>query len=88
MALSAKWFSQCKTAKEREELEKYLKNCVNVLGLLTKIVKEDLKAATTAKRTDYDKAAWAYYQADQNGEARALRKILELIDLDKGNDKQ
>ena len=40
----------------------------------------DLIRNTETKRVDYEKASWAYLQADQNGERRAYEKILKLLD--------
>lgn len=42
--------------------------------ILSEMTKESVKA-------DYDKAAWAYYAADQAGYNRALKEIRHLLPL-------
>jgi len=43
---------------------------------LTKILTKKLKKGSSG---DYDKASWAYYQADSNGYNRALTEVMKLI---------
>ncbi len=45
----------------------------------------DLETKARIKTSDYDSPAWAYKQADAIGYARALSKIISMLDDDKKN---
>ncbi|QHJ80877.1 MAG: hypothetical protein [Bacteriophage sp.] len=45
----------------------------------------DLETKSRIKTSDYDSPAWAYKQADAIGYARALSKIISMLDDDKKN---
>lgn len=66
--------------KEREAYIQAGKPALKVLkNILTKKLEEAERNATS--KASYDKASWAYYQADHLGAKRTLLEIIELLDL-------
>jgi len=60
--------------RRSEELNRF------TLNLLKEILQS--KIPTFVPSTDYDDPSWAYKQADRNGYVRALKEVIELIELD------
>jgi hypothetical protein len=56
-----------------------------ILDLLGEVIEEDLDIAvkSSEKEDRYDKACWTQWLADNVGYRRALRKIKQLIEVDK-----
>ena len=79
--LSTEWTQHLKTPEERKTFEGYVRNSKSLLEVLERIVNNKLKILETAKDEDYDKASWAYYQADRLGQIRAYKHIKETIQL-------
>lgn len=83
--LPTQWISHLKDSKERADFEGYVRNSVSLFERLKEII--DNKIDTARKEglssKSYDKPSWPMYQADKVGYERALREILELIDLTK-----
>lgn len=77
------WFRGL-TEQQKEEFNYALSSSV-VTKRLSEIVRGYLDELTI-NRSDYDNPAWAYRQADYNGEHRAYTKILTLLDQRKQND--
>lgn len=51
-----------------------------VLEALAQYLKDEIAQKGKSATTDYEKASWPYYQADRNGEVRALKSILDLME--------
>lgn len=79
--MNLKWYVGCPQPDDKVERGQLYNSCQQILLVLRDIVEKDLEAAQTKQLSEatYDKAAWAYYQADKNGELRALKNILELL---------
>ncbi len=79
--LNLAWFKNCKTEEARKELRIDIANARNVLDALVDVINEyvDISEAKQTRDDGYDKANWAFYQADKIGEKRAFNKILKLI---------
>lgn len=71
--------------KEDPEFKKTILNHTSnpVLVKLKDIIKNKLEEKTRIKVTkvNYQDSAWAYVQADLNGEERSLAAILELLNF-------
>ena len=78
------WTSHLKSPEEKKKFEEYLRNATTLTDRLEEILTSKIKGS---KEEDYEKASWAYYQADQNGYNRALQEILELFKYNKVVDK-
>lgn len=65
--------------KGKEEFRRLLAHSA-LIRRLREILTEEISVLENTSKTDYEKAAWAFYQADKNGELRALKKILNLLD--------
>lgn len=84
MSLPSKWFHGV-AKNDKDARERFVRSHSEVLELLTDILQrehDDLLRKAQAREL-YDHAAWPYEQADLNGHMRALRSILEIIDLTK-----
>jgi len=79
MAISTKWGSNLK-GKEKETFEGVIKNSSMLLDRLTEIVEQQIQSLHAPSKEDYDNSAWAFKQADRNGQLRAYRDILTLTD--------
>lgn len=79
--LLAVWFKECKTQKEKDQLELSIRNLQNdsTMKRLAKILEEREKELNAAPRGDYDNPSWAYKQADTNGQLRMLAFIKSLL---------
>lgn len=80
------WFSHLPQDK-REEFKQLVLNSSTVLDRLKDIVYNMSKNGEESKTEDYDSPSWAYRQADKNGQLRAYRDILKLLDIRSDQDK-
>lgn len=69
------WFNGTKK-EDRENVKQDIALAHNAFKRLSGILKSRLKDNSSQ---DYDKAAWPFYQADNNGYNRALTEVLTLI---------
>ncbi len=69
------WFSGTKT-DERDKVKQDIALAHNGFKRLSDILKSRHKDNSSR---DYDKAAWPFLQADNNGYNRALTEVLKLI---------
>lgn len=62
--------------------KKGLENSFNNSGVFRERLKEVLldKAELTLSLSQYDKASWPFYHADQIGYIRAIKEIISLIE--------
>jgi hypothetical protein len=74
------WTSHLKKEEERDNFREYVLGANSLWDRLGIMLKEKLPKS---KEADYENAAWAYYQADQNGYERALREVLAILPIDK-----
>jgi hypothetical protein len=71
------WFNGTNGAKEdREKVKQDLALADKAFKRMKEILVKKRKSNTS---TDYDKASWPFYQADNNGYNRALQEVLNLI---------
>lgn len=65
----------------KEEREACLRSSDKGFALLRSLVEDKLKACQKlrSERDGYDSPSWAYKQADYNGEERALRSVLDIL---------
>ena len=75
------WFSGTKASDKevREKVKQDIALAHNAFKRLSGILKSKLKDNSAQ---DYDKAAWPFYQADNNGYNRALTEVLKLMEAD------
>jgi predicted alpha/beta superfamily hydrolase len=76
--LSTLWTSHLQGQKDKDQFKEYILNSSSLWERLNTILENKL---TKNKETDYNNAAWAYFQADQNGYNRALKEIQEILPL-------
>lgn len=82
-------WTQGKTAEEKEQYIRSLRNSRWILDDLSKIIQKhdaDLEYKEISPRA-YDNANWPYRQAHTNGYRQAMRTILNLIDLKDTDDR-
>ena len=78
--MKSAWLHGCKGEEAKTSRRGILLSNRDSLDILKEIL---LKKVKESKEVDYEKASWAYYQADSNGYNRALTEVLDLINLDK-----
>lgn len=56
-------------------------NAKPVLDVLLKVLKNSLESSYNANtmKTSYEKAGWPYFQADLNGEQRAIKALITVV---------
>jgi hypothetical protein len=60
-------------------------NATEVREVLIEVCREKVEALLTSKKEDYTNSAWAYQQADKNGELRAWKELQDLLTLKERN---
>ena len=75
--INSKWTSNL-NGKPKKDFEDVVKNSSMLLDRLTEIVEQQIESIQNTSKEDYDNSAWAYKQADRNGQVRAYRDILKL----------
>lgn len=76
-----KWYSHIKDKEEVEEFQQRIILAKPVLERLNIIIEGKLATANANSTNQYDQAAWAYKQADLNGYNRAMRDIINYIEV-------
>jgi hypothetical protein len=85
--MQLRWTSHLKDPEARKDFEQYVRNSTSILERLTDIINTKVDALDCPPfDPDYGDAAWAYKQADRNGQLRAYLEILKLTDLQTGED--
>jgi hypothetical protein len=67
------------TKDEKDEFLRQLKYSP-LIEKLREIARTEISKLETPSREVYKDAAWAYRQADENGERRAYQTLLKLLD--------
>jgi hypothetical protein len=72
-----------KTKEQREEFEKRILGCQDVLEVISNLLEGDLRKIDkdSLNKEHYFMPSWAEYQADRNGSKRQLKKILTLLEV-------
>lgn len=70
--------------KDRDEVLRQLKYSVAIRAI-REYLKQELSRLEYPSKDSYKDSAWAYKQADENGERRAYQKILKLLDHEEIN---
>jgi len=70
------WFSGAKK-EDRDKVKQDIALAHNAFKRLSEILEK--KYVVNTSSTEYDKASWPFYQADNNGYNRALTEVLNLI---------
>ena len=80
--MNVKWTSHIKDAQQKKDFEAYVRISSSVVERLTDLITMKVDYLDChAFDSDYEEAAWAYKQADRNGQLRAYLEILKLTDL-------
>jgi hypothetical protein len=79
--LLTKWYSHIKDKEEVEEFQQRITLAKPVLERLNTIIEGKLATANANSTNQYDQASWAYKQADLNGYNRAMRDIINYIEV-------
>lgn len=67
------------TEEQRDKRKQFLLANQEVFDLLAEVLQKDFEDYTP----DYKNPSWAYEQADVNGHNRAIKRVLNLIKLNK-----
>lgn len=80
MKMASRLFNLIKDKTKIQEAEfKAIASSDIVLQALSLHIQELIKEREKTSALDYDKASWAFHQADRNGELRAFNTILKTI---------
>jgi hypothetical protein len=79
VALSSKWYTGRETREEKEKLEQTIRNSSFILDKVADLIEKQLDELNRTKVADYDKPSWPFFQADRNGQKRALTTLLETL---------
>lgn len=75
------WFKGLKPDKKEERVKLVLGNKI-VLDILKEILYNRVREVETSSIDDYDSPAWAYRQADINGQLRTLKEVIQYLEVD------
>ena len=76
----------CRTEEEKKARTEFLTAHLPALQLLHSIFKRDMNEVMDRHiQEGYDTVAWAYKQADVNGQVRALTQVLEILSTTEDN---
>lgn len=67
------------TPEEKKIYKEQLKHSP-LIEKVREIIRDEIRRIETPSKDVYKDAAWAYRQADENGERRAFLKILTILD--------
>jgi uncharacterized protein (UPF0335 family) len=67
------------TPEEKKVYKEQLKHSP-LIEKVREIIRDEIRRIETPSKDVYKDAAWAYRQADENGERRAFLKILTILD--------
>ena len=83
--ISNTWIKHLKDKEEKEEFTKILLEGNRIIDRLINIVEQELDSCKKQKldKSRYLSPNWSEFQADTIGEERALRKILNLIKIER-----
>lgn len=73
------WFKYETTTEDRDKVKQDIALAHNAFKRLSDILKSRHRNNSS---TDYNKAAWPFLQADNNGYNRALTEVLKLINTE------
>lgn len=79
--LHAFWFQNCKDADDKLQTERAIRSSTVVLDGLQAFVEQELAKLEVPSTEEYGYAAWPYLMADQTGQKRVYKKLLELLKL-------
>jgi hypothetical protein len=80
--MKTKWTQHLPTPEERKKFRDSVHNSKFVLDRLQEICYNSIEEAGKSSKDDYRLAAWPYYQADKLGYIRAIKEIIDLLQLD------
>ena len=74
------------TGTDREEMKKLVLNSEKVLDKLKEILYNMQVKKSEVSLEDYDNPSWSHRQAHLNGEASALRRVVEILTIKERDD--
>lgn len=80
--MKTRWYQHLSNPEDRKKFRESVENSKFVLDRLKEIcynIIEDKEKSTSA---DYSKPSWPFYQADKLGYVRAIKEIIDLLQLD------
>jgi len=83
--MDGRWLSHLKTEEERRKFKEYINGSVPLFDRLRSILEKELEEEKRRQRKveNYEKASWAFFQADSIGAQRALHKAIDLLPKEK-----
>ena len=79
--VSSEWIKHTKTDEERNKVKDAVIRSEYCLEILRGILEKELQEVDSTNKEDYKIAHWPCYQADRNGYKRAIKKFINLINL-------
>jgi hypothetical protein len=78
------WLKDCKTDAEKAERKEMIRSAAPTLKVLKNILENMMaeQEAQAMKKDSYEKASWAYLQADHLGAMRTLKTINDLLTIE------
>lgn len=79
--LSVRWTSHIKDPEEKKNFEQFVYASRDVLERLAALIKKMEVEDRPESIDDYNQPNWPYRQADHVGFKRAVKKILDLVEI-------
>lgn len=80
--MKTKWVQHLSSPEDRKKFKESVRNSKFVLDRLKEICYNIIEDKEKSVSADYSKPSWAFYQADKLGYVRALKEVIELLQLD------
>lgn len=80
--MKTRWTQHLATPEERKKFKESVLNSKFVLDRLSEICYNIIEEQEKSSKADYSNPSWAYYQADRLGYLRAIKEIIDLLQLD------
>ncbi len=75
------WTKSLKTQEEKKKFQEYVLNSDGVLDKIIEFIKDKYNTVDNPSSVDYNIESWAYKMADTIGYKRALKEVLELVNV-------
>lgn len=84
MKVSRQWYKDCKSQEDKDKRIERVISSHYVLKVLSKILEDKLESNRQLQesKSNYESPAWSEQQADFIGSQRALRDIIDLLNIE------
>ncbi len=79
--MDSNWIRHVRSDDEKSKVKETIRNSKYTLDVLSSILNKELEEVQSSSKEDYKIPNWSCYQADRNGYERAIKRFLNLINI-------